>query len=202
MSEPETSPPETKPPGPLSKPREFIEHHLQKDYPNLKAAWPSSLIIICVFGSIGYWLREHIDEERLNVKDATIQYETSRANGLQAEHEKLFKENADLKTANAELTSPLKKRVLTLSKQLKQFAEGCTNIAHEINYHNAYDARFAQRVYKTIAQLDEEGQTSAQLYDAAQRANFQVEDKSNNVMIVSKELERLATRLKDPKASD
>lgn len=160
---PKTKPTDTKSPGLFSKFWEFIEYHLKNDRPHLKAAWISVAILVCGFWYLGYWFRGHLDQQSfkgkddtITAKEATIQYETARANGLQAEHDKLFKENTELKTANAELTSPLKKRTLILSAQLKQFAEGCTNTAYPqiMDHHNAYDARF---------------------YDAAQRANFVVE---------------------------
>ena len=138
-------------------------------------------------------------------KNATIETLTTaskekdtKIDQLQKENEKLQRQNAESKTALAEFVAPLKKRTLILAS-LTEFAQ-----QHQTNNPPSqtfidFKNRFETRLFTIESQLDEAGEHSDLLNNALQSLYYNAYNPlfTTNLLIATRELERLANNLKE-----
>jgi septal ring factor EnvC (AmiA/AmiB activator) len=190
-------------PPPITEPTKRAGHEIEKGWPHLIAAWPASLSLVFISALLGFLLAWYMV---VASKNATIETLTTaskekdtKIDQLQKENEKLQRQNAESKTALAEFVAPLKKRTLILASQLTEFAQ-----QHQTNNPPSqtfidFKNRFETRLFTIESQLDEAGEHSDLLNNALQSLYYNAYNPlfTTNLLIATRELERLANNLKE-----
>lgn len=197
-------------PPPLAEPTKRAWYEIEKSWGVLKKEWRAVLSIAVVafvagFGLAGLAGKLVVDSKNASIeqKNATIETLTiasaekdKKLERVERENEALEKQITDLKVAVAETATPLKKRTLTLAKQLASFCQGFANGTPLEQVMQNYSQRFPERTARIAIQLDEVGQHSEILQHLINDPGFYAVDKlCSNVMTLSKEFERLANNL-------
>jgi septal ring factor EnvC (AmiA/AmiB activator) len=189
-------------PPPITEPTKRAGHEIEKGWPHLIAAWPASLSLVFISALLGFLLAWYMV---VASKNATIETLTTaskekdtKIDQLQKENEKLQRQNAESKTALAEFVAPLKKRTLILAS-LTEFAQ-----QHQTNNPPSqtfidFKNRFETRLFTIESQLDEAGEHSDLLNNALQSLYYNAYNPlfTTNLLIATRELERLANNLKE-----
>jgi hypothetical protein len=189
-------------PPPITEPTKRAGHEIEKGWPHLKAAWRAVLAVAVLAFLLGFGLAWQLV---VASKNATIETLTtaskekdSKIELLQKDNEKLQRQNVELKTVLTEFTAPLKNRTLILASQLKGFVQQRHPGESLMECREQYESRFPLRNERMVQQLDDVGQHSDTLTKTLHDMQFY--DPSAflaNVMILSKEFERLANNLKE-----
>ena len=170
----------------------------------MKAAWKGVLGVAFITFLLGFGLAWKLVVENKNGKieflESLEKEKQAKIEDLRKDNETLSQENLRLKSALAEFTMPLKKRTTILVSQLNEFLQKHSNEKDLMIWYNDYGNRFQNRVSRIVSDLDEAGQHSDVLSTAIDI--IMINDSSpTNIQVISKELQKLATSLKEDTGS-